>query len=197
MLHLAQVEKRDPEGKVEFKLLAQQKSEYTWTVITDAEYVFASEGVDDCKEGSLVLLELSNTRQVKHIQDATSWVLALVDEFLVSGITPATLQEETERAEQWRQALTLQSQELGRRALEMEARRDQIQELEENLKREKKQLELLATELKTDEQELDQRALELEARQDQIQQLEENLRREKKRLELLAAELKTNINMNP
>jgi hypothetical protein len=149
MLHLAQVQNRDPEGKVELKLLAQQRSEYTWTVIPDPEYVFATEGIDHCKEGALVLLELSTTRQVKQIEDATQWVLSLVEQFLVSGITPAMLQEETERAEQWRQSLTLQSQELGRRALEMEARRDQIQELEENLKREKKQLELLAAELKT------------------------------------------------
>jgi dsDNA-specific endonuclease/ATPase MutS2 len=53
-----------------------------------------------------------------------------------------------QRAEQWRQSLTLKSQELGRRALEMEARRDQIQELEENLKQEKEKLESMAAQVR-------------------------------------------------
>jgi uncharacterized protein (DUF3084 family) len=62
------------------------------------------------------------------------------------------LQQESERVEQWRQSLTLQSQEIARRTLELEARREQLQELEEELRREKKKLELLAAQLpvKTD-----------------------------------------------
>jgi hypothetical protein len=45
------------------------------------------------------------------------------------------LQQEVERAEEWRQSLTLQNQDLARRTLELEARREQIQALEESLKR--------------------------------------------------------------
>jgi len=47
------------------------------------------------------------------------------------------LQQEVERAEQWRQSLTIQNQDLARRSLELEARREQIQALEESLKRER------------------------------------------------------------
>jgi uncharacterized protein (DUF3084 family) len=75
-------------------------------------------------------------------------VLDLVQQYLSVGVTPTFLQEEAERTEQWRQDLTLQSQDLTRRHLEMEARREQIQTLEEDLKREKQQLEALAAQLK-------------------------------------------------
>lgn len=57
--------------------------------------------------------------------------------YLSSGMTPELLQQEVERAEQWRQSLTIQNQDLARRSLELEARREQIQALEESLKRER------------------------------------------------------------
>jgi hypothetical protein len=146
MLHLAQVTQTDPGGKVKLQLLAQQKAEHAWIVLTDEDSCVWCHA--DYHPGTLVLLELSPTKQVQHISDATRWVLETIEQYLSLGITPAILQEEVQRAEQWRQSLTLQSQELGRRALEVEARRDQIQELEENLKAEKQNLEEIAAELK-------------------------------------------------
>lgn len=147
MLHLAQVQSKDSNGKLTLRLLAQKRGDYLWSLLPDDEIVMTSED-EVSTEGTLVLVELSTNRQVVHLQIATNWVLDLVKQYLTTGITPGMLQEEIERAEQWRQSLTLQSQELGRRALEMEARRDKIQELEEKLKQEKMQLELMANELK-------------------------------------------------
>ena len=149
MLHLAQVKQKEPEGKVRLKLLAQQKAEYAWAVLPaeEAELVMTLE-LFPYSAGSLVLVELSSDRQIIQATDATHWITEIIDQYLSVGITPASLQEEMQRAEQWRQSLTLQSQELGRRALEMEARRDQIQELEEKLEEEKKQLEAMAAQLK-------------------------------------------------
>jgi hypothetical protein len=152
MWHLAQVRTKDPKGKTHLQLLAQQKAEYAWTVLTE-------EGTDLClesedyqvgaiQEGTLLLVELNASRQVQKVQEATSWVLEVIEQYLAAGITPTVLQEEVQRAEQWRQSLTLKSQELQRRALEMEARREQIQELEDNLKLEKEQLESLADQIK-------------------------------------------------
>lgn len=146
MLHLAQVIQTDPGGKVKLQLLAQQKAEHAWVVLAPEDCSLWYDA--DYHPGALVLLELSPTKQVQHISDATGWVLEIVGQYLSLGITPAILQEEVQRAEQWRQSLTLQSQELGRRALEVEARRDQIQELEENLKEEKQKLGIIAAELK-------------------------------------------------
>ena len=129
------------------QLLAQQKAEYAWLMMTEENCAIWVDA-EDCHEGALVLVEISPTQEVQKIQDATHWVLDIVKQYLSTGITPDFLQDEVQRAEQWRQSLTLQSQELGRRALEMEARRDQIQELEENLKQEKKKLELMEIQLK-------------------------------------------------
>ncbi|MGV0023555.1 hypothetical protein [Phormidesmis priestleyi] len=161
MLHLAQVQKKGYLGKAGLHLLATQKSENIWDVNVGEEVILASEA-NDYSENMLVLVELSSTQQVLSIQDAKDWVVNLVQKFLLNGITPAFLQQETERAEQWRQSLTLQSQELDRRALELEARREQIQSLEEDLKREKKQCESLAQQLEAKIQELDLSAPDLD-----------------------------------
>lgn len=143
MLHLAQVQKQQLSGKLNLRLLAAQKAEYTWVILTKekvippAEVLVSPDFAEQMHEGLLVLLDLSPTGEIKHIENATNWVLDLIKTYLTSGITPAVLQQETERAEQWRQTLTLQTQELARRSLEVEARREQIQALEESLKRER------------------------------------------------------------
>lgn len=143
MLHLAQVQKQELSGKLILRLLAFQEAEYTWVIIADenvippAEVMLLGNSAKGLSEGLLVLIELSPTGEIQSIENATSWVLEIVQIYLTSGITPAFLQQETERTEQWRQNLTLQNQELSRRSLEVEARREQIQALEESLKREK------------------------------------------------------------
>lgn len=144
MLHLAQVLTHDLSGNVELQLLAQQKPDSSWVLTPEAE-TLSYQKTGDLGKGALLLLELSPTHDVLSAQDATAWVLEFVEKYLSHGVTPAFLQEEIERAEKWRQSLTLQSQELGRRSLELEARREQIEALEESLKQEKQKLELLAT----------------------------------------------------
>lgn len=148
MLHLAQVQTAEKSGKAGLRLLAFQRSDYAWSKIQDEEFL-VTEAATSLGNGLLVLVQLADNREVLEIQDAKDWVMKIVESFLVSGVTPDFLREETERAEQWRRTLTLQSQELDRRALELEARREQIQQLEETLKREKKQLEQMAAEYKT------------------------------------------------
>ncbi|MUL39367.1 hypothetical protein [Gloeocapsopsis dulcis] len=142
MLHLAQVQKQKLSGKLNLRLLAVQEAEYTWVILTEEKVIPPIEvltipDAEQLHEGLLVLLDLSPTGEIKHIENATNWVLDLIKTYLTTGITPAFLQQETERAEQWRQTLTLQTQELARRSLEVEARREQIQALEESLKRER------------------------------------------------------------
>ena len=136
MLHLAQVQKQKLSGKAELRLLARQEAEYMWVVMAEEVVILAAKTFT-VTQGLLVLLELSPTGEIESLQDATPWVLELVQTYLTSGITPTFLQHEAERAEQWRQNLTLQNQELARRSLELEARREQIQALEESFKREK------------------------------------------------------------
>jgi hypothetical protein len=141
MLHLAQIQHRNLSEQPELLLLAAQGSEDAWTVLT-GEVLLPPDQSGQFRPSQLVLADISEDHQVVAVKDAQAWVVDLVQRYLGNGITPAFLEKETERAEQWRQSLTLQSQELDRRALEMEARREQIQELEESLKRERRELEL-------------------------------------------------------
>ncbi|MBF2025710.1 MAG: hypothetical protein IGS48_02955 [Oscillatoriales cyanobacterium C42_A2020_001] len=193
MLHLAQVERIAPD-KAGLRLLARQRSEYSWTLVAEQE-LLPVEQLLEYGEGALVLVTLSEAREILHIENAGSWLLGIIQTFLRNGITPEFLQEESERAEQWRQTLTLQSQDLDRRALELEARREQIEQLEEALKREKKQMELLANQYKEQTQELDRRTAELEALQEQVARLEEALKHEKIQKDELLAQ--SQIKANP
>jgi hypothetical protein len=140
ILHLAQIQQHNSK-QPELRLLAAQGSEDDWTILT-GEVLLPPDKGGTFSPSQLVLADISENHEVLAVQDAREWVMDLVQRYLGNGITPAFLEKETERAEQWRQSLTLQSQELDRRALEMEARREQIQELEENLKRERRELEL-------------------------------------------------------
>ena len=136
MLYLAQVQKQKLSGQVELRLLAHQQTTYNWEVDEQEKLISVAEAIA-FPEGVLVLIELSPQGEMLSLQDATNWVLDLVKTYLTSGVTPEFLKAETERSEQWRQSLTLQNQDLSRRSLEVEARREQIQALEESFKRDK------------------------------------------------------------
>ncbi len=135
MLHLAKVLNRTSSGSAELRLLAYQQLNTTWHVVNQA----ASDGLvvtmplDKLPygEGVLVVVELSDDRKVRTVQDATDWILDVL-------AMPTFLQQEIERMEKWRQSLTLESQELARRNLEVEARLEHIQALEESLRQERK-----------------------------------------------------------
>jgi len=135
MLYLAQAQKQKLSGQVQLRLLAHQQTTYKWEV-DEGKIVDVAEDLA-LQEGVLVLVELSPQGEIQSLQDATTWVLDLVKTYLTSGVTPAFLKAEADRSEQWRQSLTLQNQDLSRRSLEVEARREQIQALEESFKRDK------------------------------------------------------------
>jgi len=136
MLYLAQVHKNKFLDQYQLRLLARQEADSFWAIIPEEAFILLGKGIS-ITEKLLVLVELSSTGDVERLEDATNWVMDLVQTYLTTGITPQFLHQEAERAEQWRQSLTLQNQELARRSLELEARREQIQALEESLKRDK------------------------------------------------------------
>jgi hypothetical protein len=119
MLHLAQIQKSDQPGRIGLGLLAVQASESAWTLLSGNTLVL-SDAIEAWGMHQLVLVDLSEHQEVLSIEDAKGWVMAMVKNYLANGVTPSFLQQETERAEQWRQSLTLQSQELDRRVLRKE-----------------------------------------------------------------------------
>jgi ABC-type uncharacterized transport system permease subunit len=140
MHYLAKVQKKAFLGGAELTLLAVQNSDTVWERLAK-ERSIETPRLLAFPEGSLVLVEVDGANQVVAVEDAIPWVLTLVEQYLTYGMTPAALEQEIERAERWRQSLTLKSQEVDRRALETAARRDEIQELERNLKQEQEELE--------------------------------------------------------
>ncbi len=144
MLYLAQVHKNDFLDQYQLRLLARQESENFWLTIADSDsVVLAIETLILLGKGNamsnnlLVLVELSPTGEIQRFEDATPWVINLVQTYLSTGITPEFLKQEAEKVESWQQNLTLQNQDLARRSLELEARREQIEALEESIKRER------------------------------------------------------------
>ncbi len=137
MLHLAQVQQNQILDEPELKILATQESETSWS-LPAKEFILPIPHSKNLHEGLLVLVETNENKEVSNIQSARNWVLDFVEKYLTLGVTPEYLQQEAARVEEWRKDLTLQSQELGRKQWEMEARREQIQTLEEELKRKQK-----------------------------------------------------------
>jgi hypothetical protein len=140
MQYLAKVHTKSSLGNTQLQLLAVNTTEHAWELILPAKVITTAHEIS-FNEQVLVLLELGADEKVIAAKDATEWVIDFVSEYLTLGLTPKGLEEELERAEQWRQSLTLQSQEVRRRALETAARRDEIQNLEKRLKLEREAME--------------------------------------------------------
>ncbi|MEO6862547.1 MAG: hypothetical protein ABI180_13630 [Microcoleus sp.] len=143
MLYLAQVQKKEISGEISLQLLACQNSDETWAMLFQETVLTLPPNLapNVLNEGMLVLADIGENRKILKVQAATNWVLELVQKYLTTGFTPDFLQAEAQKAEAWRQSLTLQSQELSRRLIEVEARREQIQTLETKLQQEKELLE--------------------------------------------------------
>lgn len=141
MHYLAKVERASFLGTAVLQLLARKLDDYLWEKLPKEQSIETdiALGVGD---GAIILVDVNEeTFKVTAIEDALPWLMMIVEQFLSQGITPEFLAKEAERAEQWRQSLTLESQEVERRALETAARRDEIQELERKLKIAREELE--------------------------------------------------------
>ncbi|MEL6402206.1 MAG: hypothetical protein AAFR26_24500 [Cyanobacteria bacterium J06626_4] len=155
MRYLAKVERASFLGNAVLQLLARQVDDYLWERLPQEKSVETSIalGVGD---GAIVLVNMEpEADKILAVEDVVPWLLAIIEQFLAQGVTPEFLTQEAERAEQWRQSLTLESQEVERRALETAARRDEIQELERNLKTAREDLDQREAEFLTRQQNQD------------------------------------------
>ena len=126
MFYLARVyQEPEPSEGFSLHLLAQQQSDALWTVISVEKTLHLS--VVPPELGSLVLVE-TNNNLITSIKDATEWVVEIVRDYLTIGMTPQMLQDEAAEAEKFRQELTIQSRELDRKIIELEARLYRSQE---------------------------------------------------------------------
>lgn len=165
MLHLAQVQKNSTSGNRELQVLAYQVDRSAWKL--DRSLVIPLEDSVSLPEGMLVLWDKnSDCNLIDNLQPATDWILNLVREHLTAegsqqrasswqdaerltkdAVDRQMVALEQAKIEQWRQEMTVQNLELNRRFLEIETRREQLQELEQSLKQDREQLQLWAASL--------------------------------------------------
>jgi chromosome segregation ATPase len=163
VLYLAEVQKKAKilgTSKVEFKLLACQRSEHSWSAVSE-ELVVAPDDVPQ-NSGALVLVDLSSSRQVQRYSDAGRQLVSILQNFSRLQDKFKTQEEEIE---QWKQSLTYQSQELNRREMEMEARQEQLQQMEEDFEK------------------LEQQRREIETAREEVNKLQEEFQRKSEELE--------------
>lgn len=134
MRHLAQIQCQSQSNQPHLLLLAQEQPDGSWQVFEKGDRLCLDHDQEGFSEGTLVLLQLDPQRQITSIQDATDWLLHVVQHHFISGgITPEFVQQEREKIEAWRQEMTAQSQDFTRRQLELEVRRGQLEALEQRL----------------------------------------------------------------
>ncbi len=140
MLHLAEVIKDTDTEKLLLHLLAVEESKLQWTFCNNQYMTFDNE--DNFTEGLLLLVELNDEGEIVRCQLAKNWILDLLKEYLVEGNFHSNINipEEEARLEKWRQELTSQNQDLTRMRLEVETRREELQQLEQSLSWEKEKL---------------------------------------------------------
>lgn len=171
MLYLAKVQKSDATNSTSLMLLACQSSESSWSLLSpsdsgrEGELVVAAQTID-CPDDGFVLVSCTEDGSVEKVEDATAWILMVIEQYLSKGITPEILMAESEHAEEWRQSLTLKSQDVVRRSLEVETRRDQIQELEKGLEDKRAKLDAKEEEIEGLKHNLDQIQTTLDKQQE-------------------------------
>lgn len=171
MLYLAEVIRKARViggGKAEFRLLACQRSELSWSAVPGEEIIPAPDDVS-YSAGVLVLVDLSAAKQVQRHAEAGRQLVSILQNFSRLQEKSKTQEEEIE---QWKQSLTYQSQELNRREMEMEARQEELQQLEEEFER------------------LEQQRQEIESSQEELNRLKEEYERKNQELEGAWAQLR-------
>ncbi|HIK55611.1 MAG TPA: hypothetical protein IGS37_10670 [Synechococcales cyanobacterium M55_K2018_004] len=164
MLYLAEVQRRKGvigPGKAEFRLLACQRSESSWSAVPGEEVVPAPDDVP-YNAGALVMVELSAGRQIQRHNEAGRQLVSILQNF-------SRLQEkfktQEEEIEQWKESLIFQSQELNSRQAEMDAREEQLRQMEEDFERlaaQKQEIDESRAELNRLKEEFERKSSELE-----------------------------------
>ena len=89
-----------------------------------------------------MLVNLEDNRDVVDLKEAKDWILTLINIYLNSeSLSLEKLEKEKTKLEEWKQELTSEQQKITQDRLELETRLEQLQELEDNLKKMIKQQE--------------------------------------------------------
>ncbi|MEG3957839.1 pilus motility taxis protein HmpF [Microcoleus sp. herbarium2] len=179
MLYLAEVQKQRSGfglggGKAELKLLACQRGEHNWSAVPGDDAIPVEEA-NKFNDGTLVLVELSASKQVQRIQEAARQLVSILQNF---SRLQDKFKDKEEEIEQWKASLTFSSQELNRREMEMQAREEQLAQMEDELER----LEAQRSEIENTRDEANRLREEVDRSRVEIETAWEQLRGEQQRL---------------
>jgi chromosome segregation ATPase len=186
VLYLAEVQRNRRgvigSGRPEFKLLACQRTEQSWSAVPGEEVIPAPEDASAYGSGVLVMVDLSASKQVQRHFEAGRQLVSILQGFSRLQEKAKTQEEEIE---QWKESLTYQSQELNRREMEMEARQEELQQMEAEFA----QFEQQRQEIETARAEVDQLREEFQRKTEELQGAWAHLQGEANRIEERNAEL--------
>lgn len=142
MLNLAQVKKNLVSGQLELQIIASQLKDDNWE-IAESDILPMPENMV-VAEGLLLLLEREADQRISSLKPVKDWILEILKIHLSHEQSSQLVAAEQLKIEKWRQEMTVQNLELNRRFLEIETRREQLQELEQTLKQEQERLQALS-----------------------------------------------------
>lgn len=182
MLYLAEVQKQSKGfmggSETKLKLLACQRNDQSWSVIPGNELIVAEEA-SNFGDGALVIVNLSTNRQIQgEPESASKRVIGILQGF--SRLLEKTKNQEDE-IEQWKESLTIQSEELSRREMEMENRLERLEQMEEEYKQLEQQREEIISvkeEAERIRQEFERKSHELEGAWEQLRGEQESLQQQ-------------------
>ncbi len=178
MQYLAELQKTQAAfglgGNSSVRLLARNTGENVWQPITNEQVLPIQDSgqAKDFKDGQMVIAEVTGSNQVQSIQDAAKKIVNILQAFSRSQDKYKSAEEEVE---QWKQSLNFQSQELHRREQELEqkevelehldARRQEIEELEAKFAKERNEIELLRKNIDVERSQFEAKAAALTVEQ--------------------------------
>lgn len=185
MLYLAEVQKSKGvfgAGKAELKLLACQRGE-SWSAVPGDELVAAPpEEANKYENGVVVLVELSQNRQVQRVMPGRDLVPILQN----FSRQQEKYKNKEEEIEQWKESLTYQAQELNRREMEIQAKQEQLEGMEGEFER----LEQQRQEIDSTREEAERLKEEIERNRQELEGAWSHLRGEQEKVKELEAQYK-------
>ncbi|ELS04993.1 hypothetical protein Xen7305DRAFT_00047300 [Xenococcus sp. PCC 7305] len=180
MRYLAEIQKQSKGFmggfETKLKLLACQRNDRSWSVVPGNEFI-ENDDIGNLGDGALVIVNITNRQVQGKIETAAKEMIVILQGF--SRLLDKTKSQENE-IEGWKESLTIQSEELSRREIEMENRLEHLEQMEaesekfeeqrQEIARARQEAEQIKTKFETKSQELEQAWEQLRGEQNLLTQ---------------------------
>nr|WP_263858247.1 pilus motility taxis protein HmpF [Waterburya agarophytonicola] len=178
--------------ETKLKLIACQRNDQSWSLVSN-EFA-TTDRAGDFGEGALVILNLGVNRQVQgDVESASQKIVGVLKNF--SRLLEKTKNQEQEIG-QWKESLTIQSEELSRQKIEMETRLEQVEQMEEEFKQfeqQKEEIAIAASEASKIQAEFEAKSAELQGAWEQLRGQQQNLEQQLRESKILDESQANNI----